>query len=242
VLSRRHGAAAGLAMAVLWAPIALVITELPNLSSPGEIDSFYAEHGQTMRFVLASVSLGFVPLLFFLGALVEELHDWNTGWLWTALASALIFMTALAVALGLEAAAVLLFEEASLQTIWALHSAAFILAAPAAGAGTTFFIAVAVLALRAKAWSPGIGWLAIVGAAINLGAVAGFFSLSGAANSGNGLLGGLAGPLGIWLLWIVAVSVSWLTGAAAPPGSRPAVDSDRAGPRLRRRSGPGDPE
>jgi hypothetical protein len=47
-----------MAMAVLWAPIALVIPELPNLSSPGEINSFYAEHGHTMKFILASVSLG----------------------------------------------------------------------------------------------------------------------------------------------------------------------------------------
>jgi hypothetical protein len=210
MLSRRQGAVAGMATAALWAPIALVIPELPNLSSSEEIESFYAEHGETMKFILASVTVGFVPLLIFLGVLVEELRSWNSGWLWAALASALMFMTALAVALGLDAAAVLLSEEASSQTIWTLHSAAFLLAAPAAGAGTAFFIAVAALALRAKAWSPGIGWLAVVAAAINLGAIAGFFSLSGAANSGNGLLGGLAGPVGIWLVWIVAISLHWL--------------------------------
>jgi hypothetical protein len=146
-------------------------------------------------------------LLIFLGALVEELRSWNSGWLWTAFAGALMFMTALAVALGLDAAAVSLFDEASPEAIWALHSTAFLLAAPAAGAGTAFFVAVAVLALRAKACSPGIGWLAVVGAAIKLGAVAGFLSLSDAANSGNGPLGGLAGPVGAWLFGIVAVSI-----------------------------------
>jgi hypothetical protein len=32
MLSRRQGAIAGIAMTVLWAPIALVIPELPNLA------------------------------------------------------------------------------------------------------------------------------------------------------------------------------------------------------------------
>jgi hypothetical protein len=37
--------------------------------------------------------------------------------------------------LGLDAVAVFLFEKASPETVWALQSAAFLLAAPAAGAG-----------------------------------------------------------------------------------------------------------
>jgi hypothetical protein len=134
------------------------------------------------------------------------------------LASALMFMTALCVALGLDATAVLLFQRVSPETVWTLHSAAFLLAAPAAGAGTTFFVAVGALTFAANAGPRSLGWLAVLGALINLAALGGFFSLTGVPNSGNGLLGGLAGPIGIWLVWIVAVSVTWLRNPQ--PGAR----------------------
>lgn len=212
MLSRRQGAVAGIVMALLWAPMALVIPELPNLASATEIDRFYAEHAETMKIILASVSLGFMPLLFFLGALIEETRVRSSSWTWMAFASALMFMTALSVALGIDAAAVLLSEEVSSETVWALHSAGFLLAAPAAGSGAGFFVAVAALTFHFDTWPRAFGWLAVVGAAVNLGALGGFFSPTGALNSGNGLLGGLAGPVGVWVLWIVAVSVSWLTG------------------------------
>jgi hypothetical protein len=163
-----------------------------------------------MKLVLASVSLGLAALLVFLGALTEHLRSLNSAWTWTALASALMFMTALSVALGLDAAAVLFFQEASPETVWALHSGAFLLAAPAAGAGLAFFLAVAALAFGVGAWPRPFGWLALAGAAVNLAALGGFFSLTGALNSGNGLLGGLAGPVASWLIWIAAVSVRWL--------------------------------
>jgi ABC-type Na+ efflux pump permease subunit len=65
-----------------------------------EIDALYSEHGETMKLVLASVTLGLGALLVFLGALAEHLRSLNSAWTWTALASALMFMTALSVALG----------------------------------------------------------------------------------------------------------------------------------------------
>jgi hypothetical protein len=210
MLDKRAGGVAGIALAVLWAPMALVIPELPNLAGSGDIDRFYSEHGEAMKAILASVSLGFVALLVFLGTLTEELRGLRSGWTWTALASALMFMTALSVALGLDAAAVLLHDRASSETVWALHSAAFLLAAPATGAGVTFFVAVGALAFRSGVWPRALGWLAVIGGLVNLGAVGGFFSLSGALNSGNGLVGGLAGPVVVWLVWIATVSVGWL--------------------------------
>jgi len=218
MLSRRQGAVAGIVMALLWAPMALVIPELPNLASAAEIHDFYLEHAETMKVILASVSLGFIALLIFLGALIEEMRPRSSGWTWMALASALMFMTALSVALGIDAAAVLLFDEVSPETVWALHSASFLLAAPAAGAGVAFFVAVAALAFHSDAWPRALAWLAVVGGLVNLGALGGFFSLTGALNSGNGLLGGLAGPVAVWLLWIFAVSVSWLTGPSRASG------------------------
>jgi hypothetical protein len=35
-------------------------------------------------------------------------------------------------------------------------------------------------------------------------------SLTGPLNSGNGLIGGIALPLGMWLAWILLASVAWL--------------------------------
>jgi hypothetical protein len=223
--STRLGALAGLVMAALWAPIALVIPELPSLDSATAIDSFYSEHGELMKVILCSVSLGFIFFLIFLGTLVEELRSRAGGaWTWVALGAALMFTTALNVALGLDAAAALLHRSAGAETVWALHSAAFLLAAPAAGAGVAFFVAAAALGLggrRLPAWS---GWLAVAAVVINAGALGGFFALDGPLNSGNGLIAGLVGPVLVWLVWIVGISVSWLRqadpGRPLHPGGR----------------------
>ncbi|MEO3759138.1 hypothetical protein ABGB19_12725 [Mycobacterium sp. B14F4] len=196
-------------LTVLWAPVALVIPDFPDLAGAAGIETFYAEHADMMRLILLSISVGFIAFLIFLGRLVVELPFRDSGWTWTALAGALMFMTALCVAVGVDAAAVLLFERASPEAVWVSHSVAFLLAAPAAGAGSAFFIAVAALAFEGH-WPRSFGWLAVVGALVNLAAVAGFLSLTGAPNSGNGLLGGLAGPVAVWVVWILAVSVRWL--------------------------------
>src|SRR5215207_690120 len=216
---QRRGAWAGLVMAVLFAPIALVIPELPNLASTVRIDDFYSEHQQLMKIILCSVSVGLMAFLAFLAALTETLRREDAGAaVWLMLASALMFMTALAVALGLDAAAVLLHDRAGDETVWALHSAAFLLAAPAAGAGVAFFVGAAAASFSTTSLPRWLGWVAVAARVVNAGAVTGFFSLSGALNSGNGLIGGLAGPVLVWLVWIVAVSVSWLTPS---PRARP---------------------
>ena len=104
---------------------------------------------RTCPTALALIALGFlgaftwlvwqairIPLLTFLGYLVEELRSRQAGaWTWVALGSALMFTTCLNVALGLDAAAVLLHGDVGAETVQALHSAAFLLAAPATGAG-----------------------------------------------------------------------------------------------------------
>ena len=53
-------------------------------------------------------------------------------------------------------------------------------------------------------------WLAIVGVVANVGAVFGTLSLTGPLNSGNGIVGGIAAPVGVYLLWIFSVSLWWL--------------------------------
>jgi hypothetical protein len=180
-----------------------------------------------MQVVIASVSVGFLFLLFFLGGLAEWLR--RTGWtiVFTAFGSAVTFMTALNVALGLDMAAGLLQDGGSTDSSYALHTAAFLLAAPAAPAGAAFFVAIAIGAFVCGAFPRPLGWLAVLGVITNLGALGGIVSLDGPLNSGNGVIGGIAAPLGLYLLWIGSVSVWWLTRRtdARAPG-RAAVSQD----------------
>lgn len=164
-----------------------------------------------MQGVILSVSVGFIFLLGFLGALVERLRSGlaDQALVWVAFGSALMFMTALNVALGLDIAAGLMLSS-SAEGTYVLHTAGFLLAAPAAFAGASFFVAIAVLTFTDRTFPPWSGCLAVIGAIANVGAVGGIFALRGPLNSGNGLIGGIAAPLGLFLLWILAISVWWL--------------------------------
>lgn len=212
-------AISGVLLCLCWAPMAIVIPRLPDLGSAAEIERFWQENLGLMQAVILSVSIGFLFLLVFLGGLVERLRQAGGALAFTALASALMFMTALNVALGLDLAAGLLSEDGSSKSTYALHTAAFLLAAPAAPAGAAFFVAIALASFRRNLFPRPLAWLSVVGVIANVGALGGALSLTGPLNSGNGLVGGIAAPLGLYLTWILCVSVWWLRPGAAPqPG------------------------
>ena len=98
---------------------------------------------------------------------------------------------------------------------YALHTAAFLLAAPAAFAGVAFFVAVAgfASATAIPRWTRGLPW----GYVANAGAVLGVLTLTGPLNSGDGVVGGIAAPLGMYLVWIFAISVWWLRPCGRSP-------------------------
>jgi hypothetical protein len=203
-------AISGVLLCISWAPMAIAIPRLPDLDSAAEVNRFWEDNLALMQAVIASVSIGFIFLLVFLGGLTEWLRRAGGALAFTALGSAVMFMTALNVALGLDITAGLLQQEGSGPSSYALHSAAFLLAAPAAPAGTAFFAALACASLGKGAFPRSLGWLAVIGAIANIGALAGVVSLDGPLNSGNGLVGGIAAPLGLYLAWILSVSVWWL--------------------------------
>jgi hypothetical protein len=207
----RWGPVSGLLLCATWAPMAIVIPRLPDLGSAEKVETFWRENQELMQGVILSLSAGFLFLLIFLGALVELVRSApGAGALsWIMLGSALMFMTALNVALGLDIAGGLIVDIDPAGT-YSLHTAAFLLAAPAAFAGATFFVAIAVFI-----WETGVlprwsAWIAVVGVAANVGAVFGILTLTGPLNSGNGIVGGIAAPLVLYLLWIFSVSVWWL--------------------------------
>jgi hypothetical protein len=204
------GAAGGLMFCLCWAPFALVLPLLPNLGSAAEIQEFHRSHESLLTAVLLGLVVASFFFLVFLGALVEWLREAEqSGPLtWIAFASALMFMTGLNVALGLFASVVLLSDSVAPEISQALHAASFLLAAPAAAPGVAFFIAIAILSFRSKAFPRWLAWIAVAGAVANAGALAGLFSLTGPLNSGNGAIGGLPGPVFAWWLWTLLAS--WL--------------------------------
>jgi hypothetical protein len=158
--------------------------------------------------VIVSISVGYLFLLGFLGAVVECLRraEGSGPLTWMAFGSGLMFTTSLNVALGLVAAAGLLAETSSSEFTYALHTGAFVLAAPVALAGAAFFGAIAVLSFAAGAFP---GWLAVLAALVNVGALGGIVSLTGPLNSGNGAVGGVAAPLLALVLWALLASL-WM--------------------------------
>lgn len=215
----RWGATSGLVACLLWAPIALIVPQLPDLGSSAAIEHFYRSHEDLLKVLILLVSCGFFFLLCFLGALVERLRraEASGPLTWIAFASGLMFMTSLNIAVGLVATAGLLSDTSAPAIVSALHAAAFVLAAPVALAGAAFFVAVATLAFATAVFPR---WLAVAGgiaALANLGALGGIFARTGPLNSGNGLVGGIAAPLLVWVLWILLASLWWIWRAHPQP-------------------------
>jgi hypothetical protein len=211
-MTSRWGAMSGVAFFLLCAPMGLVVLQAPDLGSSTEIHDFYVKHGDLLEVVALFVSVGFLFFLFFLGTLVEGLRRAEpAGALtWVALASALMFMISLNIAVGLVATAKLLSETSSPDTLHGVHAAAFVIAAPAAAAGTAFFAAIAAVSFRAAAFPRWLAWAAVIGALANVGALGGVVSLTGPLNAGNGIVGGPAVPVVAWVTWILLASLHWL--------------------------------
>jgi hypothetical protein len=207
----RWGPLGGLLLCITWSPMAIAIPRLPDLDSARDVQAFWRSNQELMQGVILSVSVGFLFLLMFLGALVELVRTVpGAGAIaWIVLASALMFMTALNVALGLDIAGGLIVGIDPAGT-YALHTAAFLLAAPAAFAGATFFVVIAVFTWESRVLPLWSAWVAVMGVIVNAGAVLGSLTLTGPLNSGNGIVGGIAAPLGLYLLWVFSVSVWWL--------------------------------
>jgi len=186
-------------------------SQLPNLASASDIQSFYRSHAELLRVVILLTATGYVFLLCFLSGFVEWVRqvDGSGPLTWLAFGSALMFMTSLNIALALSGTAALVSTRAGVETIATLHRAAFVLAAPVAPAGVAFFAAMSAISLRTGALPRAIGWVGIAAAVANLGALGGLLSLTGPLNSGNGAIGGIAAPIIAWLVWILVVS-AWL--------------------------------
>lgn len=213
------GAWCGMGLALLWAPMVAVIPLFPDLDRRDAIVAFWQDHGTLTMRVVALVIVGYPLLLVFLAdvasrAAANEVHPVLS---WAALVAGVMFMTGLNVALGLVAAAGLIIDQGNdLSAAYALHVGAFLLAAPFTGAGVAFFVLVIVLSQRGYLQPRWLRWPALLGLVGNVGPIGGLFTLTGAGNSGNGILGGILLPLGTFLVWTVCASASWLRDSRRP--------------------------
>jgi hypothetical protein len=210
------GAWCGVLLAALWAPMLVVIPLFPDLDSRDEVVTFWQDHGSLTLGSIASVVAGYPLLLVFLAdvAVRAARNEPYPLLSWAAPAAGLMFMTGLNVALGLAAAAGLIIDQGSdLSAAYGLHVGAYVLAAPFTGAGTAFFVFVTLLAHRRHLEPRWLRWPGIAGVLGNAGAIAGLFSLTGPANAGNGILGGILLPLGTFMVWTLCASVWWIRAA-----------------------------
>jgi hypothetical protein len=70
----RWGPISGVLLCLSWAPMALTVPRLPALGSAVEVETFWRAHIGLMQAVILSVSVGYLFLLDFLGALAARLH------------------------------------------------------------------------------------------------------------------------------------------------------------------------
>jgi hypothetical protein len=231
-----RGAVSGIGLCALWAPMGLVIPQLPDLGSSAEIESFYRGHADLLKVVILLVAAGYFFLLGFLGALFDRLRRIEGPLPWIAFASALMFMTSLNIALGLAATAGLLSSGEGAASTGALHRAAFLLAAPAAPAGAAFFVATSALSFRTGVFPRWLAWFGVFAAVSNVGALGGIVSFTGPLNSGNGAVGGIAAPVLAWLLWILLTSLCLIKQADGETPRAPPRRSRRLARRARART------
>lgn len=213
------GAWCGIGLALLWAPMAAVIPSFPDLDSRHAVVAFWQDHGTLTMRVIALVIVGYPLLLVFLADVASRAaaNEVRPVLSWAALVAGVMFMTGLSVALGLVAAAGLIIDQGTdLSAAYALHVGAFVLAAPFTGAGVAFFVLVLILSQRGYLQPRWLRWPALLGLVGNLGPIGGLFTLTGAGNSGNGILGGILLPLGTFLVWTVCASGSRLRESRRP--------------------------
>jgi hypothetical protein len=141
------GAASGVVLAVLWAPMGVIVWQLPHLSSAAEIERFYRSHAALLKVALGLASVGFFFFLTFLGVLVERLrHREGSGPLtWDRLWERADVHDLAQSRLGLGRSRPVAVGGQHLGHSTGVHAAhgAFVAAAPVALAGTTFFVAAA---------------------------------------------------------------------------------------------------
>lgn len=213
VQSSRLGPVLGLILVVCWTPMVVIIFRLPALADLSIVADYWGRWAGATQLVIASVVVGYPALVVFL---VDARTRWVVrGHRDSVVASAAVillvmFVTCLNVSLGLASAGGQLVAAGHAELGAGLHVAAFVLAAPATGLG-----AGGCLGLLSGSWVGALQprwlrWPALLAVLGNVGTLGGLFALDGVWNSGNGLLGGIAVPLGAVTCYVFCASAAWV--------------------------------
>jgi hypothetical protein len=205
----RLGALTGLAAVVLFiVGFVIVFPTPPAPDAPAdEVRTFYVNHQDAIRAGVAILTAGLLAFIWFLGSLSSALRSaaGSPRLATVAFGGGIIGAGFFLVALGATATAAYRPEETLPQIVRALNDLGVLIAAPAAAGFVALLAATGLVILRSSALADWLGWISIVGAVANLGAIGIIFTQDGAF-APDGFIGLLLPILG-FLVPVAALSI-----------------------------------
>jgi hypothetical protein len=215
------GAASGVVLAVLWAPMGVIVWQLPHLSSAAEIERFYRSHAALLKVALGLASVGFFFFLTFLGVLVERLRqrEGSGPLTWDRLWERADVHDLAQSRLGLGRSRPVAVGGQHLGHSTGVHAAHRRIRGRRPGRARRHHLLCrrCGLSFRAGAFPRWLAWTAVLAAVVNVGALGGIFSLTGPLNAGDGAIGGPAAPILAWVVWILLASIVMLRESRRSP-------------------------
>ncbi|MCS3778612.1 hypothetical protein [Tsukamurella ocularis] len=193
---------AWLCSAGVIAATVFVVLVFPDASSASAVRRFYDEWSG-----VALIGITILTAFFFV-------QVWSLGWMtaiirraegegpyaWITFGAELMFMTVFNVEIGLWATAHLLQDRISDESLYVLHVAGFVIAAPVTFAGVAYFAAIVGLQRTTGLFPRHVVVIAAVAGIGNLGALGGLVATSGPFNPASGAIA-IGGPMIAWMLW-----------------------------------------
>lgn len=193
---------AWLCAAGVIAATVFVVLVFPDATSAADVRRFYDESSG-----VAILGITILTAFFFV-------QVWSLGWMtaiirraegegpytWITFGAELMFMTVFNVEIGLWATAHLLQDRISDESLYVLHVAGFVVAAPVTFAGVAYFAAILGLQRTTRLFPRHIVAIAVLAGIGNLGALGGLFATSGPFNPASGAIA-IGGPMIAWMLW-----------------------------------------
>lgn len=236
----RHGApyqravdaAAWLCSAAVIAATVFVLLVFPDATSMTDVRRFYASWSDVVILGITILTAFFFVQVWSLGWMTAVIRraEGEGPYAWITFGAELMFMTVFNVEIGLWATAHLLQDRISDESLYVLHVAGFVVAAPVTFAGVAYFAAILGLQRATRLFPRRLVVIAVVAGIGNLGALGGLYTTSGPLNPASGAIA-IGGPMLAWMLWYGA-AFGWFYGRTTrrlpPPEHRPDGASERA--------------
>ncbi|HKS99235.1 MAG TPA: hypothetical protein VJT31_06860 [Rugosimonospora sp.] len=178
---------------------------MPDLSSADKVFQAYRHQGHLLPTTMFVMTIGFFFSLWFTGVVLGRIHQAEgAGPLtWIAVGGAFtfigVFMAGLAMGLA-NSLAITDGQGADAASIYVAHLASLLTGPTTGMCGAAFFIPLAIVIFNKAIFPRWLGWLSVAAALGSMTPMAGFWSLTGPLNVGNGLIGvhTIAGTWGVF--------------------------------------------